>query len=102
MVEALGTERTFASTRHAVRELLEYCGLTIVDSACTPSLVQSAAPVLRKAFDRDVAQGNHLALTETGAYRLYRTVIEPLESRVCELWPELLGFQVVHAARLKP
>jgi SAM-dependent methyltransferase len=88
-------------TRHAVRELLEYCGLTIVDSACTPSLVQSAAPVLRKAFDRDVAQGNHLALTETGAYRLYRTVIEPLESRVCELWPELLGFQVVHAARLK-
>jgi SAM-dependent methyltransferase len=89
-------------TRLSIRRLLEYCGLGIVDSTCSPSLVQSAAPLLRKAFDRDVEQGNHLALTETGAYRLYRTVVEPIESRVCALWPELLGFQVVLAARATP
>jgi SAM-dependent methyltransferase len=87
-------------TRDSIRELVVYCGLTIVDSTCSPSIVQSAAPLLRKAFDRDVEQGNHLALTETAPYRLYREVIEPVESRVCQLWPALLGFQVVLAARL--
>jgi SAM-dependent methyltransferase len=86
-------------TRDSIRALIEYCGLTLVDSTCSPSLVQSAAPLLRKAFDRDVAQGNHLALTETAPYRLYREVIEPVESRLCRLWPEMLGFQVVLAAR---
>jgi SAM-dependent methyltransferase len=87
-------------TRRTARELLEYCDLSIVDEACTPSIVQSSAPVLRKVFERDVAQGDHLALADSRAYDLYRKFIEPLESRVCELWPELLGFQVVHAARL--
>ncbi|HLK40577.1 MAG TPA: class I SAM-dependent methyltransferase [Polyangiaceae bacterium] len=86
-------------TRRTARELLEYCGLTIVDSSCTPSIVQSAAPLLRKAFDKDVRQGEHLALAESGPYKVYRDVVEPVESRVCELWPELLGFQVVFAAR---
>jgi SAM-dependent methyltransferase len=87
-------------TRRTARELLEYCGLAIVDAACTPSLVQSAAPVLRKVFERDVERGDHLALTESPAYKVYRSVVEPLESRVCGMWPELLGFQVVHAARM--
>jgi SAM-dependent methyltransferase len=86
-------------TRDTIRDLLGYCGLSVVDSACTPSLVQSTAPLLRRAFDREVSEGNHLALTETGMYRLYRKVVEPVESRVCGLWPELLGFQMVHAAR---
>jgi SAM-dependent methyltransferase len=87
-------------TRRAVRELLEYSGLTMVDEACTPSLIQSGAPLLRKLFERDIARGDHLALADSRAYGLYRTFVEPIESRVCELWPTLLGFQVVHAARL--
>jgi hypothetical protein len=86
-------------TRRTIRELLEYCGLRTIDRACTPSLVQSAAPLLRKAFDRDVERGDHLALTTSPMYKLYRDVVEPAESRVCALWPELLGFQIVHAAR---
>jgi len=86
-------------TRRTVRELLEYCGLAIVDEACTPSLVQSGAPVLRKIFERDVQRGDHLALADSRAYQLYRSVVEPFESRVCAVWPELLAFQVVHAAR---
>jgi len=87
-------------TRRTVRELLEYCGLSIVDEACTPSLVQSGAPALRKMFERDVARGDHLALADSRAYQIYRSFVEPAESRVCGLWPELLGFQIVHAARL--
>jgi SAM-dependent methyltransferase len=86
-------------TRRSVREVLEYCGLGIVDQACTPSLVQSAAPLLRKVFDRDVERGDHLALASSPMYSVYRNVVEPVESSVCGLWPELLGFQVVHAAR---
>jgi trans-aconitate methyltransferase len=88
-------------TRRTVKELLEYCGMEIVDRACTPSLVQSAAPFLRKGFERDVQQGDHLALAKSPMYKLYQSVVEPAESRVCELWPELLGFQIVHAARLR-
>jgi SAM-dependent methyltransferase len=87
-------------TRRTVRELLGYCGLSIVDEACTPSLVQSGAPVLRKFFERDVERGDHLALADSRAYGLYRKLLEPVESRVCGLWPALLGFQVVNAARL--
>lgn len=87
-------------TRRTAREALEYCGLCIVDEACTPSLVQAGAPLLRKLFERDVERGEHLALADSRAYEIYRKLIEPFESRVCELWPELLAFQVVHAARL--
>lgn len=87
-------------TRRTARELLEYCGLAIVDEACTPSLTQSTAPVLRKLFERNVERGDHLALTETRAYRFYREWFEPAETRLCRLWPELLAFQVVLAARV--
>jgi SAM-dependent methyltransferase len=87
-------------TRKTARELLEYCGLSVVDEACTPSLVQSTAPVLRRLFERDVAEGEHLALAESRAFRIYRRLVEPVESGVCGVWPELLGFQVVYAARL--
>jgi SAM-dependent methyltransferase len=87
-------------TRRSVRELLEYCGFSVIDEASTPSLVQSAAPVLRGLFERDVSRGDHLALADSRAYQLYREYAEPLESIVCGVWPELLAFQVVHAARL--
>jgi SAM-dependent methyltransferase len=86
-------------TRRSARDLLAYCGLDVVDEASTPSLVQSTAPLLRKLFERDVQQGDHLALADSRAYELYRTVVEPVESRVCGVWPELLAFQVVYAAR---
>jgi 2-polyprenyl-3-methyl-5-hydroxy-6-metoxy-1,4-benzoquinol methylase len=86
-------------TRRSIREILEYCGLRVVDDECTPSLVQSAAPVLRTFFEKDVAQGQHLALTESPAFRAYRTFVEPVERVVCGAWPELLGFQIVTVAR---
>ncbi len=88
-------------TRRTSRELLEYCGLSIVEEACTPSIVQSGAPALRKLFERDVERGDHLALADSRAYGVYRSYVEPIESKVCALWPELLAFQVVHAARFK-
>ncbi|HEV3189844.1 MAG TPA: class I SAM-dependent methyltransferase [Polyangiaceae bacterium] len=89
-------------TRRSVRELLEYCGLSMVDEGCTPSFVQSTAPALRKLFERDVEKGEHLALADSSAYKLYQSVVEPVETRLCALWPELLGFQVVLAARGRP
>jgi SAM-dependent methyltransferase len=88
-------------TRQSIRDLLDYAGLEVVDDRCTPSLVQSAAPVLRRFFKDDVASGNHLALTESKGYQLYSKLVEPLETSLCAVWPELMGFQVVSVARPK-
>ncbi len=85
-------------TKGSVKSLLEHCGLRVVEQRSTPSLVQSAAPVLRKFFERDVARGDHLSLGESSAFRAYSRFVEPLESKVCSLWPELLGFQIVSVA----
>jgi trans-aconitate methyltransferase len=88
-------------TRRSVRELLAYCGFELLDDRCSPSLVQSTAPLLRRFFERDVRAGNHLALLDSPAYRFYQRVVEPIESGACQLWPELLGLQIVSVARLR-
>jgi predicted TPR repeat methyltransferase len=89
-------------TRHSVQRLLTECGFEIVEDRCSPSLVQSAAPLLRRLFEKDVSEGNHLALGESSAYRVYEKTIEPLERAACQVWPELLGFQIVTVAKLTP
>ena len=86
-------------TKNSLEKLLGYLGLRAVEVRCTPSLVQSAAPILRRFFDHEVAAGEHLALTESTAFKVYRTVVEPVETAVCRVWPELLGFQIVVAAK---
>jgi trans-aconitate methyltransferase len=87
-------------TRRSVHELLRYCGFSILEDRCSSSLAQSAVPLLRRFFERDVADGNHLAVLDSPAYRAYQKVVEPLETGFCQVWPELLGFQIVTAARL--
>lgn len=86
-------------TRDSFLELLGYCGLQVLDESCTPSLVQSAAPALRRLFEQDLAHGNHRALASSGAFKAYQRVVEPAEQRLCRVWPELLGFQLVFVAR---
>jgi SAM-dependent methyltransferase len=85
-------------TRKSIKDLLAYCGLSVIDDRCTPSLVQSTAPWLRALFQKKVEKGEHLALTESPLYRAYERAIEPGETAVCQLWPELLGFQIVSVA----
>jgi len=87
-------------TRHSVQRLLTECGFEIIEDRCSPSLVQSAAPLLRRFFEKEVSEGNHLALGESSAYRVYEKTIEPLERAACQVWPELLGFQIVTVAKL--
>jgi SAM-dependent methyltransferase len=86
-------------TRRSIRKLLRYAGFELVADDCTPSVVQSAAPLLRRFFERDVAAGNHLALGDSRAFGAYEQFVEPLEQRVCGLWPELFGFQIVCVAK---
>jgi hypothetical protein len=89
-------------TRKTIRELLVYCGLEVVDETCTPSFAQSTSSVTRKLFEKgDEPTQNHMALADSKAYALYRDVVEPIETRVCSLWPELLAFQIVIAARIR-
>jgi hypothetical protein len=63
-------------------------------------VVQSTAPLLRRLFEKDVREGNHLSLGDSKAYRLYQSAIEPAEAAFCQRWPELLGFQIIVVARL--
>lgn len=86
-------------TRKSLEKLLGYMGLRAQTVRCTPSIVQSAAPILRRFFDQDVASGDHLSLGESKAFKLYSAAVEPLETAVCRVWPELLGFQIVVSAK---
>lgn len=88
-------------TRQSLRRLLDHCGFDVLAETCSPSLVQSAAPLLRRRFEAEVSSGNFLTLGESRAYRAYGRWLEPLEARLCRNWPELLGFQIIVAARLR-
>ncbi len=87
-------------TRSSIRALLEYVGFDVVEQRATPSLAQSLAPLLRRSFEASADAGEHLVLERSALYRTYRRFVEPAETRLCELWPALLGFQIVNAARL--
>jgi 2-polyprenyl-3-methyl-5-hydroxy-6-metoxy-1,4-benzoquinol methylase len=86
-------------TRATFVELLERAGLRVLELRATPSLAQSFAPLLRKRFERAVDEGQHLALEEDSSFRAYQRYVEPIEGKLCELWPALLGFQLVAHAR---
>lgn len=86
-------------TRASQNRLFSHLGLEVVEQSSTPSLVQSLAPWLRRGFEANVDAGQHLALDESRAYALYRRAIEPLETRLCDVWPELFGFQIVSVLR---
>jgi 2-polyprenyl-3-methyl-5-hydroxy-6-metoxy-1,4-benzoquinol methylase len=89
-------------TRKTLLELLDYCGLEVIEEKCTASFAQSTSSVTRKLFDKgDSPTVDHMALANSKAYALYRDVVEPIETRVCALWPELLAFQIVVAARAR-
>lgn len=86
-------------TRRSIHEVFQYCGFEVIEDRATPALAQSAAPLLRRLFEADLADGNHLALEASRSYRIYDKAVQPLEIKLCQLWPELLGFQIVSVIR---
>jgi SAM-dependent methyltransferase len=85
--------------RSSFERLLDQAGFEIEALTCSPSLAQSLAPFVRRGFEADVDGGAHLSLGDSALYRGYQRWIEPAETALCRLWPELLGFQVVALAR---
>ncbi|MGC4092973.1 MAG: class I SAM-dependent methyltransferase [Polyangiaceae bacterium] len=86
-------------TRGSQNKLFSQLGLEVVEQRATPSLAQSMAPWLRRSFESAVDAGEHLALDGSVSYRAYARFVEPVETRVCEVWPALLGFQIVSVLR---
>jgi len=86
-------------TRASQNRLFSHLGFELVEQRATASLTQSLAPWLRRSFEAQVDAGQHLALERSRAYRAYARFVEPIETRVCETWPELLGFQIVSVLR---
>ncbi len=89
-------------TRRSLLELLQHAGREIVAEGSSPSLVQAAAPLLRLPLEARVDAGEHLALGDSPAFRAYQRYVEPAETRLCALWPGLLGFQIVCLSRANP
>ncbi|MFZ5895321.1 MAG: class I SAM-dependent methyltransferase [Myxococcota bacterium] len=88
-------------TRASQNRLFSQLGFELIEQRATPSLAQSLAPWIRRAFESDVDAGQHLSLQRSPSYRAYTRFIEPLEARMCNAWPELLGFQIVSALRVR-
>ena len=88
-------------TRQSVQEFLGYASFEVVGEACTPSLGQSMAPILRRFFEKDVSSGDHLSLPQSKAFTAYEKFVEPTEKLLCGACPEFLGFQIVTAARYR-
>ena len=65
-------------TRKSIHELFDYLGFSVIEDRATPALAQSAAPLLRRMFESDLAEGNHLALEESRSYRIYNKAVQPL------------------------
>lgn len=86
-------------TRRSIQDVFKYCGFEVIEDRATPAIAQAAAPLLRRLFESDVAEGNHLALESSRSYRIYDKAVQPLEIKVAQLWPELLGFQIVSVIR---
>jgi SAM-dependent methyltransferase len=86
-------------TRRSARQLLERAGRSVTAERSTPSLVQSAAPLLRSSFQARGDSGEYLAFDDSAVFRAYERWVEPVETRVCALWPELLAFQIVWLCR---
>jgi len=87
-------------TRRSLGRLLRYLGLEPIEMRASPSIVQPIAPLIRRLFFTEkVAAGEHLELNEWKSFQLYSRLVEPAETVLCNLWPGLLGFQIVVAAR---
>jgi len=88
-------------TRKSIHELFKYCGFEVIEDRATPAIAQSAAPLLRRLFESDLAEGNHLALEASRSYQIYDKAVQPIEIKGAQLWPEMLGFQIVSVIRKK-
>ena len=88
-------------TRSSIRQLLERAGRSVSHEGSTPSLVQAVAPLLRLPFEAGVDSERKLAPAESAAFRAYERFVEPFETRVCRVWPELFGYELVCLCRAR-
>lgn len=88
-------------TRESAVRLVEDAGLEVLSVHQTPMLVRAARDLLARTVVPD-GHGEPVPLEDVPAYRAYRALVHPVESRVAALAPELLSFQTVVVARRRP
>lgn len=90
-------------TRRTARRLLESSGLAICGATNTPGLVRPFIPLVKRLLASPKTEEKHdpAALLNSRPYKLYLSMVYPLERAVASLWPGGLAFQVIFEAEQK-
>ena len=91
-------------TLKTAREFIEKeCGLEIIKTDITPSLVRGIYPLLIMPFFRKGKANSHdvhAAVLESRPYSAYRKFLLPLETAVAKLWKGLFAYELVYVAKV--
>jgi len=81
-------------------QLLEQAGLEVLSTSQNPMLVRAARDLIAQWMLDDDASPT--ALRDTLSYKLYQSIVRPVEDLIANRAPELLAFQHVLVARKRP
>ena len=84
-------------TRRSALRLLDQCGLQVVARTYNPGLVRPFVPLAKRLFGG--GDDNPGVLLRSAPYRMYSTVVHPIERVIARLWPGMLAFQMLFEAK---
>lgn len=86
-------------TRKTAKEFIQGAGLDILKVEVTPFFVRSLFRLYRSISGNAGAKGILDNLLHSGAFKIYRKWMFPLEHFIASLWPTLLAYQFIIIAR---
>ena len=89
-------------TFDTAEELVRAAGCTVEHVSSTPYMARAALPLLKKLSKGPSGPPDPRALIDSAAYKAYMKFVYPVESAVAAVWPSMLAFRIVLAARWSP
>lgn len=86
-------------TRRSAREMIEQAGLKIVRRTYNPGLVRPFVPLAKRLLGGGADSHDPSALLDSRPYKLYLTMMYPIERIAASAWPGALAFQMIFEAR---
>jgi 2-polyprenyl-3-methyl-5-hydroxy-6-metoxy-1,4-benzoquinol methylase len=76
----------------SARAMMEAAGLQIIRRDCTPLIVRSVLPWIKRMIAK---KGQPGSIADSPFFKLYQRVVYPVELTVARGWPELLAFRII-------